>query len=184
MIHTPLIFISEDDRWQVVGTPDGENLALGFYAEVGSGWRHIAEARTAVLRGQNTAATPCNGKPVDLPAFFARLADVGIVFGPAFRSLTSAARNGDEADGRAALSPHLSADPSPHPALLDAGLQLAALACGNEGAFLPIGADRVTLDLAQHRSVRLHASITSRSDVAFAADIFVETERRPVCRGP
>jgi acyl transferase domain-containing protein len=176
VIHTPLIFVSQNDRWQVVGTPDGESFALGLYAEDGSGWRRIAEARTAALRKQNPAATLADGKPVDLPAFFARLADVGIDFGPAFRSLASATRNGSGATGRAALAPHLPADPSPHPALLDAGLQLAVLACDPEGAFLPIGADRVTLDLAKHRSVRLHASITSRSDVAFAADIFVEAE--------
>jgi acyl transferase domain-containing protein len=176
VIHTPLIFSSENDRWQVVGTPAGENLTLGFYAENEGGWHRIAEARTAALRSQNTAATYPDGQPVDLPAFFARLEDVGIVFGPAFRSLASAARSGDEANGRAALPPHVSADPSPHPALLDAGLQLAVLACGREGAFLPIGADRVTLDIAQHRSARLHASITSRSDVASTADIFAETE--------
>jgi NADPH:quinone reductase-like Zn-dependent oxidoreductase len=176
VLHTPLIFVSENDRWQVVGTPDGENLALSFYAEIGGGWRRIAEARTAMLLTQDTAAAHSDGKPVDLPAFFARLGDVGIVFGPSFRSLTSAARSGDEAEGRAALSPYLSAEPSPHPALLDAGLQLATLAYENEGAFLPIGADRVILDVAQHRSVRLHASIISRSDVAFTADIFAETE--------
>ena len=45
-----------------------------------------------------------------------------------------------------------------------------------EGAFLPIGADRVTLDGTPHRSVHLRASITSRSGAAFAADIFAETE--------
>lgn len=176
VIHTPLVFSPETDRWQVVGTPDGENLSLGFWVEIGGGWRQIAGARTAMLRGQNTAATLSNGKPVNLLAFFAGLSHVGIDFGPAFRCLTSAARSGDEAEGRAALASHLSADPSPHPALLDAGLQLGMLACGNDGAFLPIGADRVTLDVAQHRSVRLHANITSKSGVAFTANIFAETE--------
>ena len=50
---------------------------------------------------------------------------------------------------------------------LDAGLQLAMLAFGSEEAFLPIGAERVTLDFAPTRSVHLRASITSRSEAAF-----------------
>ena len=176
VIHAPLIFHSENDRWQVVGTKEGDNLALGFYAEVEGEWRRIAEARTAAVREQHAPLPLSGGESAHPSAFYERLADIGIAFGSNFRTLSSASCIGDEAEGFAALPHHLSADPSPHPALLDAGLQLAMLASGSEGAFLPIGADRVTLDGAPHRSVHLRASITSRSGAAFAADIFAETE--------
>jgi acyl transferase domain-containing protein/NADPH:quinone reductase-like Zn-dependent oxidoreductase/NAD(P)-dependent dehydrogenase (short-subunit alcohol dehydrogenase family) len=179
LIREPLRVEGEGDHWQITVTEDGEGLALSFYAQSSEAdpWRLIAQARAV---GHAPAAEPKpmeGGVAADLDGFFGRLAANGVAFGPNFRALTQARRDGDRAVGRASLPGDIQPTPGPHPALIDAGLQLATLACGERDAmFLPLSLDRAWLQLSPVSEVRLQAEVTSRSDEAFAADIFAHAQ--------
>ncbi|MFD8383026.1 SDR family NAD(P)-dependent oxidoreductase [Streptomyces sp. NPDC059679] len=90
------------------------------------------------------AAEPCWG-----PDTYARLAEAGLGYGPAFQGVRSAVRTADgELLARLSLPSHArdAADPYPvHPALLDAALQVAAAFDTSGRALLPVAVDRCEL---------------------------------------
>ncbi|MGW3570400.1 SDR family NAD(P)-dependent oxidoreductase, partial [Streptomyces sp. NPDC000941] len=90
------------------------------------------------------AAEPCWG-----PDTYARLAEAGLGYGPAFQGVRSAVRTGDgELLARLSLPSHARdvADPYPvHPALLDAALQVAAAFDTSGRVLLPVAVDRCEL---------------------------------------
>jgi acyl transferase domain-containing protein/acyl carrier protein len=76
------------------------------------------------------------------------LAEMGIEIGPAFQGLRRMWRGGDEALGEVIRADWLSpVSDGPHPALLDACLQVAGGTIGDaeDGALLPIGIDRISM---------------------------------------
>ncbi|MFI0733787.1 SDR family NAD(P)-dependent oxidoreductase [Streptomyces sp. NPDC021225] len=90
------------------------------------------------------ASEPCWG-----PDTYARLAEAGLGYGPAFQGVRSAVRVGDgEVLARLSLPPRARdvADPYPvHPALLDAALHVAAAFDTSGRVLLPVAVDRCAL---------------------------------------
>ncbi|MHB9849263.1 SDR family NAD(P)-dependent oxidoreductase [Streptomyces krungchingensis] len=82
-------------------------------------------------------------READLPAVYARLAALGIEYGPAFRGLEAGHRTDTAALGR--LADRAAAGHLLHPAVLDAAFHSAALPAGapQERAFVPAGVGRL-----------------------------------------
>jgi len=106
-------------------------------ASAPSGWTRyasatLAPADTAAHRGDDLGSWPPAGAVrVDAEELYRQLADAGAGYGPAFRGLTAAWRDGDDIYGEAELPAGI--DPAGfgiHPALLDAALHPAALILG------------------------------------------------------
>ena len=97
---------------------------------------------------------PASAQEVDVEHFYAALADAGYEYGPAFRGLRAAWRDGDAWLAEVRLDEAQQADAAGfhvHPALLDAALHTALLAAGDEHA---LEAPVVPFSFA---GVRLHA---------------------------
>ncbi len=147
-------------RWQVIARELGGEWRVTLVVPTdgadGAG-RVIAEACSAPRDAVPDAATgtaelssgaPNTGKTVPDARIDERFRDAGAQFGPAFRLL----RDVSMRDGTASGQIHLSGDMAMqahllHPAAIDAGVQLALLAAGNErsGTWLPVGARAVDL---------------------------------------
>ncbi|MEH1127717.1 SDR family NAD(P)-dependent oxidoreductase [Micromonospora sp. CPCC 206061] len=131
-----------------------------------------------------TAWPPAGATALDLDGAYARLAEVGLTYGPAFQGLAAAWRRGDEVYAEVAL-PAEAADPSGygiHPALLDAALHpvaLAALSAGGDQIRLPFSWSGVALHASGATALRVRLTPgggdTLRLAVADAAGLPVAT---------
>ncbi|WP_328348261.1 SDR family NAD(P)-dependent oxidoreductase [Micromonospora sp. NBC_00421] len=125
----------------------------------GAPWTRHATATLSA--GESTpspefpAWPPRDARPVDLTGFYARLADDGYAYGPAFQGLRAVWTTGDEVHAEVELpaGPRVDADRyGLHPALLDAALHAAHL-----GGLADAGADRILLPFAWN-GVTLHVA--------------------------
>ncbi len=113
----------------VVGGPDGDGRrGVGVYSRVdgADGWTRHA---TGMLAAGGTGAgplsewPPAGATPIDLTDVYDRLAERGYGYGPAFRGLRAAWRDGEEIFAEVALPDGVDAARfGLHPALLDAAL--------------------------------------------------------------
>ncbi|GHI04279.1 hypothetical protein AQI88_25935 [Streptomyces cellostaticus] len=114
---------------------------------------------------------PPDARPIDLDAAYARLADRGYAYGPAFRALRAAWQRGEEVFAEAELPAAAGgneAGPSAlgdegyllHPVLLDAAAQTLGLSslADREGAFLPFSWSGTTLYASGATTVRVTAA--------------------------
>ncbi|MER6998704.1 SDR family NAD(P)-dependent oxidoreductase [Streptomyces sp. NPDC000410] len=117
---------------------------------------------------------PPGARPIDLDAAYARLADRGYAYGPAFRALRAAWQRGEEvfaeaelpaAAGGATAGGENAAAPGDegyllHPVLLDAAAQTLGLShlADREGAFLPFSWSGTTLYASGATTVRVTAA--------------------------
>ncbi len=133
----------EESQFQVFGQREGEE-AWTLHAR---GQIH----RTAGLPPEDEALAGRDlaGHAMDGPAFYARLGESGLGYGPAFRTVMALQQAGGEATGQVALNESLAAEAARylvHPALLDGGLQLLAAAVDGEGLGaelrLPVAVER------------------------------------------
>ncbi|WP_017627466.1 type I polyketide synthase, partial [Nocardiopsis chromatogenes] len=143
---------------------DGRHT-VGVYARASDGpWTRHAQGSLSGAAGP-AAGTPDTAPPpeaaeVDVEELYARLADQGYDYGPAFRGLRRVRRHGEEIFAEVAL-----ADEAPgaegfgvHPALLDAALHpVVGLALADERVRLPFSWSGVRLHAAQ--APRLHVRI-------------------------
>ncbi len=93
---------------------------------------------------------PRDATPIELEGLYEDLADRGLAYGPAFRGLTAAWRDGDHVYGQIELPTESGSDPGEyhaHPALLDAALHTVALLpeAGDGPVRLPFSWSGVTL---------------------------------------
>ncbi|MGW2186577.1 SDR family NAD(P)-dependent oxidoreductase [Streptomyces sp. NPDC001719] len=155
-----------------VGEPDGSGrYPLTVHsrpdaADAGTWTRHAtgvltpATAPAAPVRQE--AWPPQGADPVDLTGVYARLADEGYGYGPAFRGLRAAWRRGDDVYAEVALDGEAAADAAAsglHPALLDAALHAADLGAAPRAEVLvPFAWTDVALHAAGATSVRVHIS--------------------------
>lgn len=192
VMHRPCMLgesAAEPARWQMTvvrASPDKAALEL-YEAPRSGGWRLIASAVAATGREdarQGLVQPGENMQPVDADAFYARLAELGVAFGPAFRSLREIRRGEGTAeaiirvdDARAGQGDRYAV----HPVLLDGALQLCVIAGARPDAlpdavFLPLGAGRFVIEAAGGTEVRARVRVTpTSSSGTLAADITVES---------
>ena len=194
-MHRPL-FLPEPGqgraRWQVVVTPQEAGASVELFEAAGADdqkieWRTVASATAAAASGKPPARSASSGAPLPTDAIYARFADLGVAFGPAFRGLRDVRRQEGAAEGLIDLAAAGEPDAAAyglHPLLLDGALQLCSLAAraGPEGQLpaevvLPLGADRVELFQAAPAVVRARVWIREATAAgSLAADALIETE--------
>jgi len=102
----------------------------------------------------------------EAPDFYARMAELGVAFGPAFRTLERWRPIADGAEGWLALAPDLQpapGAPAVHPTLLDGALQLCFVAASGARAdtlVLPIAIERYSVYGVPSARLRARARIT------------------------
>jgi acyl transferase domain-containing protein/short-subunit dehydrogenase/acyl carrier protein len=137
---------------RVSGSQPAGGRAVSLYsradgADVRGGWiRHAAgilgpeQGAPALMAGQEWP--PPGAVPVPVEGFYARKAEHGYGYGPAFQGLTAAWRRGDEVFAEVRLPGEQHDDAARyrvHPALLDAALHSASLlSAGEENGLLPL----------------------------------------------
>lgn len=141
----------------------------------------------------NGAWPPDQAESLDIDELYARLADRGFQYGPAFKGLRAAWRDGDEVYADVAVDAGVATSPDSflmHPVLFDAALQAATVPFldGQDGGFLPMvlrdiqvrapgtGAMRVRVERSGENSVSLSAVDSAGSTVASVGSIVM----RPV----
>ncbi|MDW6064734.1 polyketide synthase dehydratase domain-containing protein [Streptomyces sp. FXJ1.4098] len=116
------------------------------------------------------AAEPCWG-----PDTYARLAEAGLGYGPAFQGVRTAVRTGDgELLARLSLPSHARdvADPYPvHPALLDAALQVAAAFDDSGRVLLPVAVGRCELPPGDAADLIASVRRTGRTGTDITLDV-------------
>jgi NADPH:quinone reductase-like Zn-dependent oxidoreductase len=138
-------------------------------------WRVIAEAQIGPTR--RAEAWPSKaGAPVDIVVAYARAAASGAKLGPTFQVLSDVVVGDDEGAGWAQAPSGSSVD-GLHPALLDAGLQLANLALGEHDAtYVPVAVETLEIGPLASRRVRVKARVRAREASWIVADIVLEAE--------
>ena len=182
-------------RWHLVVEPTGPGQAELVLHEASPGedgvaWRRIASATASAAASPAGAAAPAEpgsaAEPVEAGAVYARLAALGVAFGPAFRCLSGIRRGEGVAEAGIALPAGV--DPGPevhglHPLLLDGALQLCALAAeagaGGElpaQVLLPVAMDRLEVLKAGAEQVLARARVRGgRPGGTLTADVTLET---------
>ncbi|WP_255563046.1 polyketide synthase dehydratase domain-containing protein [Micromonospora sp. RP3T] len=157
----------ESGRRQVTvhtGDPQERTLVRTAHAVVGPG--------TGTPRVES-CVPPADALPLDLDDAYARLAEHGYEYGPAFRGLTAAWRHGDDIYAEATLpGTDTDTDYAIHPALLDAALHPIALAQldSTQPDRIPILSSWRDVTLTGHRANVLRARIR-RDGAAYTVTI-------------
>ncbi len=170
---------------QVILDParDGDVRArLASYVAAENRWETIARCVLSAgpARDEDAASGPASaptGAEVSIEELYDDLAARGIEYGPAFRTLVEAHRDGGQATGTVALRAGEATDGfALHPALLDGAFHLLASLSDSDGdrsaTFLPSGIDQLRLYRAASRC-RVHISAASADDGPdqFSADL-------------
>ncbi|WP_446677907.1 type I polyketide synthase, partial [Streptomyces noursei] len=167
-----------------VGAPDpAGRRTLGIFSRTADGfdlpWSQHATGVLTTGAGapdpafDATAWPPAGAEPVDVTGAYARLADLGFAYGPAFQGLRAAWRRGTEVYAEVALPDDAGTDPTDfglHPALLDAAQHAAAyvdLGALSRGG-LPFAWQGVSLAAAGARTVRARIAPAGDDTVTIA----------------
>ncbi|MCE4948951.1 SDR family NAD(P)-dependent oxidoreductase, partial [Streptomyces albulus] len=167
-----------------VGAPDpAGRRTLGIFSRTADGfdlpWSQHATGVLTTGAGapdpafDATAWPPADAEPVDVTGAYARLADLGFAYGPAFQGLRAAWRRGTEVYAEVALPDDAGTDPTDfglHPALLDAAQHAAAyvdLGALSRGG-LPFAWQGVSLAAAGARTVRARIAPAGDDTVTIA----------------
>ncbi|WP_191253729.1 type I polyketide synthase [Amycolatopsis oliviviridis] len=133
------------------------------------------EHATGTLAPESAAAPsgltawPPAAEPVPLDGLYADMAAAGLDYGPPFRGLTTAWRDGDTVFAEVELPEHTDVDGfGLHPALLDAALHTLGLLPG-EGTRLPFLFGDVTLHAAGATALRVRVTPTGPGTVSLLA---------------
>ncbi|MDO0924399.1 SDR family NAD(P)-dependent oxidoreductase [Streptomyces sp. TG1A-8] len=172
-LRTPLV-LPESGSVQLqvaVGAPDGSgDRTLTVHArpvEAGApagGWTRHAEgtlSATGAPAGPAPLETwpPAGAEPVDVSATYERMARGGFAYGPAFRGLRAAWRDGTTVYAEIAPEEghHLQGTDrfGVHPALLDAALHTVALAAGGGRTVVPFAFTDVTVHATGPAALRV-----------------------------
>jgi acyl transferase domain-containing protein/acyl carrier protein len=130
-----------------------------------------------LTRGELTARVepmqwpPADAEPIDLPALYGRLAELGYGYGPAFQGLRSAYRSGADIYAEVALPERLRAEAGQfrlHPALLDAALH--AVGADRRKQALPFSWSGVSLFAAGASALRVRISWRDNDTVSVRLD--------------
>nr|WP_209310521.1 type I polyketide synthase [Streptomyces spiramenti] len=118
-----------------------------------------------------SAWPPPGAVPVDLDGMYARYAEGGFAYGPAFQGLTAVWRLGDDLYAEAALPPAIHQDArrfALHPALLDAALHATGVTTDaeSEGGRMPFVWSGVTLHASGAAALRVRVTRTAPDTLA------------------
>ncbi|GAA0964675.1 hypothetical protein GCM10009555_002310 [Acrocarpospora macrocephala] len=155
VIEAPL-FLPESGAVPIqvlVGSPDADGRRhTGVFARAGGTWtRHasgvVADAPAAAdLCAWATAWPPADATPLPLDGGYARLAELGYEYGPAFQGVRAMWTRGAELLAEIAVDDTLDVTGfGIHPAVLDAAFQPMVLAAGPGGLRLPFAFRGVSL---------------------------------------
>ncbi|MFG2139945.1 type I polyketide synthase [Streptomyces sp. NPDC048650] len=145
-IQAPLVLPEDGEvTLQVVadGRGDADEWTVSVHSRSGDDEPWIQHASGVLTEDEQSAAPergawpPPGAVAVDVADHYARLADRGYAYGPAFQGLRAAWRLGDSIHAEVRLDEEQRADAESfglHPALLDAALHALALATGVDGA--------------------------------------------------
>jgi acyl transferase domain-containing protein/acyl carrier protein len=121
-----------------------------------------------------SAWPPPAAEPLEIDFHYDRLAEAGFDYGPAFRGLRAAWRDGRHLYAEVSLPPEQAEDAQRfalHPALLDAALQAISLGDDSEGeiaAKLPFSLAAVSVFGQGSRSLRVEISVADDGDVSLS----------------
>ncbi|MHB1327306.1 MAG: SDR family NAD(P)-dependent oxidoreductase [Gemmatimonadales bacterium] len=157
-------------------------------AEIGDG----APAPAAEVESVESVAARCD-EHIDVTAHYARLAEVGANYGPAFQGITQLARRDGETLARLALPESVrdgAADYLVHPALLDAALQSLSAAVPTEVAstlteiIVPVGMEQVRVHRTGIADAWCHVTLTTAlsavSDSLHADIVLIADDGAPI----
>ena len=201
VMHRPLILPELGEgraRWQiVVKRTENGHAELEWHQAIieangdVSGWHRIANAvaeapEELIVTKEPATSGALTENPVAADALYAEFKDLGVEFGSAFRCLDKIERGEGFARAWIMLPENLeqtTAQHALHPVLIDAGLQLCALAAGSpvdrllpEHLFLPLGADRIEIHSVADRRLRGFARAREATSAdTLVADVWLET---------
>nr|UPI48943.1 type I polyketide synthase [Micromonospora sp.] len=153
-LHAPLVLPESGDvqiQVRVGPADDSGRRSVSVRAETESAWtRHatgVISERTAAAPPNLGVWPPRDAEAIGLDGLDDRLADAGLVYGPAFQGLRHAWRHGDDLLAEVELPEEITdaAAYALHPALLDAALHTLMPAGGSDEARLPFSWTGVTL---------------------------------------
>ncbi|WP_407075541.1 SDR family NAD(P)-dependent oxidoreductase [Saccharopolyspora gloriosae] len=178
-LAAPLVLPEQEAvRVQVwVGAEESGRRGVEVYSRPegadGRDWtRHAAGVLTSGASSAefDGAAWPPAAEAVDLVGTYERLADAGFVYGPLFQGLRAAWRSGDEVFAEVELPAETDVDGfGLHPALLDAGVQAAALLGGLSEGALPFTWQGLSLHATGARALRVRIARNGPDEVSIAA---------------
>ncbi|MEV7014125.1 SDR family NAD(P)-dependent oxidoreductase, partial [Streptosporangium sp. NPDC051022] len=187
VLHTPLTLTKHATvHLQVIVTappaaPHTRTVEIYSRPENGTAdWtRHTSATLTAGVpepRDEPATWPPREALPLDVEDAYARLAEAGLGYGPAFRGLRAAWQRGGELFAEVALPEEHEKDATGfgvHPALLDAALHVAALRWldGGEadGARLPFAWNGVRLHASGATTLRVRATVSGSGSLTLHA---------------
>lgn len=204
-VSTPLV-VDDPRRVETIvhADPAGEAHAFEIHSAAsdddGDAPVHVRHARGRMRRA-GAAPTPLNGdlaavraacgESLDRAAFYARLDEIGLGFGPAFQSIRELTVGPDDVLARVELLDGLIPEDDPwmlHPALLDGSFQctrILALRRGIDDLFLPVGVESIALVRPAGRSTWCHARmrpvVGEARALAVDLDLFDDDGRIVAC---
>ncbi|MEV0430986.1 SDR family NAD(P)-dependent oxidoreductase, partial [Micromonospora sp. NPDC050495] len=179
-IHAPLT-LPETEPLHLrveVGRPaeDGSAITISSRPEgqPDEPWtRHVSGLLTAAPGPAPSPAPPApspTAEPVDVAAFYAGLDDLGLHYGPAFRNVVRAWRDGESVHADVALNPDVeAAGYGLHPALLDAALHVGAALRTGDTVQVPFAFAGVTVHAVGPTALRVTLTRTGAGAVSVRA---------------
>ncbi|WP_198048311.1 type I polyketide synthase, partial [Saccharomonospora iraqiensis] len=163
-LHVPLVVPDEgvDVQLAVGPTADGRATFTVHTRHANGGWTRNASGVLADVTAPPPDAEwpPAGAEPVSVDSAYADLAEVGLVYGPSFRGLRKAWRDGDDVYAEVRLPEDTASGFGAHPALIDAALHatgFGGFVTDPASAWLPFSWQGVALGAvgAGHVLVRL-----------------------------
>lgn len=185
----------DESYWQVIskkvadGSVDLELYAASVSDNGGNGpsWQLVANATATVAADsrEDLQIAGSASEQIDSDAIYDAYRRLGADFGPTFRCLRNIERGTGYARSSIEIPPVLEQTVSAfglHPVLIDAGLQLCAIAAasGSEAIlpdvlFVPLGADRVVIHPGPHKELSARVRARETTPATLVADVCLET---------
>nr|WP_062342995.1 type I polyketide synthase [Herbidospora sakaeratensis] len=160
-------------RFQVLVEPAGDDGRRAFAVHARNGdepWTRHASGHLTTTAADPAAAPetwpPAGAEPVDVPAWYTALADLGYDYGPAFRNVRAAWRSGRTIFTEVVLDLPGDARFGLHPALLDAALHPLPVTGDGAGLRLPFSWSGVRLHASGASAVRVRIDLDDRDGAA------------------
>ncbi|MEV0445000.1 SDR family NAD(P)-dependent oxidoreductase [Streptomyces spectabilis] len=171
-LHAPVVLDADLDLQVLIGADTGDGRPVSLHTSPGGAddWtRHATGLLTdegPAAPDELTAWPPPGATAVPLDGFYESLAERGYAYGPAFRGVRAAWRDGDVLYASVALPDEQDVTGfGLHPALLDAALHVAGLA-GAEDVRIPFSWSDVRLHATGARTVRVRLTPAGPDAVA------------------